>query len=262
MAGVSARLRSTAALPRRIGKRRSVECRPPTALRHSTAEPGSMAHPQVIAERHSTWGPPPRTAVARMAAARLAARWEVARMAAVVHMAAGHPTLRWGHPMAAVRPMAVAGPMAAAARMAEGQAATTAEATSALSYLGRLSSRRRRCAKRKQAFPAERRCSAGGECSGLVRSAASLSASSESRAVSDHTDSPHLGWQGLTGLTSMSAISTQGCSRVWLEPACQGSSCSRALRTFDRGGIAILLRAASHSCFDRQNGTSAPFPHL
>jgi len=88
-----------------------------------------MAHPQVIAERHSTWGPPPRTAVARMAAARLAARWEVARMAAVVHMAAGHPTLRWGHPMAAVRPMAVAGPMAVAARMAEGQAATTAEAT-------------------------------------------------------------------------------------------------------------------------------------
>ena len=151
MAGVSARLRSTAALPRRIGKQRSVECRPPTALRHSTAEPGSMAHPQVIAERHSTWGPPPRTAVARMAAARLAARWEVARMAAVVHMAAGHPTLRWGHPMAAVRPMAVAGPMAVAARMAEGQPATTAEATSALSYLGRLSSRRRRCAERKQA---------------------------------------------------------------------------------------------------------------
>jgi hypothetical protein len=64
-----------------------------------------------------------------MAAARLAARWEVAHMAAVVHMAAGHPTLRWGHPMAAVRPMAVAGPMAVAARMAEGQAATTAEAT-------------------------------------------------------------------------------------------------------------------------------------
>ena len=85
-----------------------------------------MAHPQVIAERHSTWGPPPRTAVARMAAARLAARWEVARMAAVVHMAAGHPTLRWEHLMAAVGLMAAVR-LTVAARTAAGQAATTAE---------------------------------------------------------------------------------------------------------------------------------------
>jgi hypothetical protein len=84
-----------------------------------------MAHPQVIAERHSTRGPPPRTAVARMAVARLMARWEVARMAA------GHPTLRWEHLMAAVGLMAAVR-LTVAAPTAVGQAATTAEATAAL----------------------------------------------------------------------------------------------------------------------------------
>jgi hypothetical protein len=120
MAGVSAQLQSTAELPRRIGKRRSVECLPPTARRHSTAEPGSMARPQLIAEQRFMLGLLPRTAAARTAVARLTTRWEVARMAA------GHPTLRWEHLMAAVGPMAVVR-LTAAARTAAGQAATTAE---------------------------------------------------------------------------------------------------------------------------------------
>ena len=75
-----------------------------------------MAHPQLMTEQRSMLGPPPHTALGRMAVARLTARWEVARMVA------GHPTLRWEHLMAAVGPMA-------AAPMAAGQAATTAEAT-------------------------------------------------------------------------------------------------------------------------------------
>jgi hypothetical protein len=101
-----------------------------------------MARPQLIAEQRSMLGLRRSmaalhgTAAARMAVARRTARWEVARMAA------GDPTLRWEHPMAAVGPMAAVSPMAvvrltAAAHTAAGQAAITAEATAALVSFGR-----------------------------------------------------------------------------------------------------------------------------
>jgi hypothetical protein len=88
-----------------------------------------MAHPQLIVEQRSMLGPPPHTALGRMAVARLTARWEVDRMAT------GHLTLRWEHLMAAVGPMAVVR-LTAAARTAAGQAAITAEGA-ALVSLGR-----------------------------------------------------------------------------------------------------------------------------